>query len=282
MYFCETLWNSTCSPIFMPENTYEKNIPQFPACDIDVQWWNFPGSTFHRMYKVRPIIVREDTSRIAEYFHYYLHILWSSTKRKGLLYTTRYCTYDCCVLSAGSELLYCVCTAWPFSNAWKNVRPLLDRLPLLELYERPSFKNNGCPMSQMPVELLITLYCWITVTAWWWYVKEFPDSIAYSLRKHPTMQLLWYMRERSSIVWSRNGMCTVVSTIKRLQSKTMLSLLSCIWAKIINTAVLVHEKSTRVECTHDTLDIIPDTYLRIDQYPRPLDILNAGLVDTLV
>ena len=75
MYFCETLWNSTCSPIFMPENTYEKNIPRFPACDIDVQWWNFPGSTFHRMYKVRPIIVREDTSRIAEYFHYYLHIL---------------------------------------------------------------------------------------------------------------------------------------------------------------------------------------------------------------
>ena len=76
-----------CYPIFMQGIICENNIPQLPRCNVvDIQQSSFPEPNFHRIYEVRPFILRLHDELI---FFLGGGILSSSTKRKAL-YTPLY------------------------------------------------------------------------------------------------------------------------------------------------------------------------------------------------
>ena len=90
-------------------------------------------------------------------------------------------------------------------------------------------------------------------------ISPIPNSIlSAEASNHVTTRC---MGDWSSIIWSLNHIVTVVYTNKLLLFRIMQSIFCCKWVINVNPAVLVHDKSKRIVCKNDALDI---THWRTD------------------
>ena len=137
-------------------------------------------------------------SHTLDAFHFVLVPLpYMGTSRRGKPCTRVWllCAQCWVVAAINNCCMYCLTGTKMHERAF-SVWPLFDRLQLMALYARSSFKNKRRNMSKMPETLLNMVYCWISATIsghmsqmpekyfiWfiveypttcWWYVTEFP------------------------------------------------------------------------------------------------------------